>query len=76
MAMFSGLFEHRGSDRLVREQASFFVHEAQNGAVEMGKLIQQLADAGCPDISAHCSRLLQLNAHLGNTLEQVQKSLK
>jgi len=76
MSLFSGLFEHRGSEMLVREQASFYIRDAQNGALEMGKLLQQVADAGHPDISQQCSRLLQLNAQVGNTLEQIQKSLK
>lgn len=61
---------------LVREQASFYIRDAQNGTMEMGKLIQQIADAGYPDISQQCSRLLQLNAQVGSTLVQVQKSLK
>jgi len=76
MSLLSGLFEHRGNDMLVREQVSFFIRDAQNGMMEMGKLLQQIADAGHPDISRQCSRLLQLNAQVGNTLEQVQKSLK
>ena len=76
MSLFSGLFEHRGSEMLVREQASFYIRDAQNGALEMGKLLQQVADARHPDISQQCSRLLQLNAQVGNTLEQIQKSLK
>ncbi len=61
---------------LVREQVSFFIREAQNGAMEMGKLIQQMGDAGNADISEQCFRLLQLNAQMGSTLEQIQKSLK
>lgn len=76
MSLLSGLFEHRGSEMLVREQASFYIRDAQNGTMEMGKLIQQIADAGYPDISQQCSRLLQLNAQVGSTLVQVQKSLK
>lgn len=76
MSLFSGLFEHRGSEMLVREQASFYIRDAQNGALEIGKLLQQVAAAGHPDISQQCSRLLQLNAQVGNTLEQIQKSLK
>lgn len=76
MALFSGLFEHRGSNLLVREQVSFYVRDVQNGMMEMGRLIQQIADTGHPDIAGQCSRLLQLNAQMGNALEQVQKSLK
>ncbi len=76
MSFLNGIFEHKGSDMLVWEQVSFFVREAQNGTMEMGKLIQQIADAGNPDISQQCLKLLQLNAQMGNTLEQVQKSLK
>jgi hypothetical protein len=76
VSLISGLFEHRGSELLVREQVSFFIREAQGGMMEMGKLLQQVADAGYPDISGQCSRLLQLNAKVGSTLEQVQKSLK
>lgn len=76
MALLFGLFGHKGSEMLVREQVSFFVREAQSGMVEMGKLLQQVADAGHTDISQQCARLLQLNAKVGNALEQVQKSLK
>ncbi|BAF59145.1 MAG: hypothetical protein HPY89_06190 [Pelotomaculum sp.] len=76
MSLFSGLLEHRGSDLLAREQISFFVRDAQNSMMEMGKLLQQIADAAHPDISQQCSRLLQLNAQVGNTLEYIQKSLK
>ncbi|OPX91538.1 MAG: hypothetical protein A4E52_00471 [Pelotomaculum sp. PtaB.Bin013] len=74
--MFSGLFEHRASELLSREQASFFIRDAQNGTVEMGKLLQQVASAGHPDISQQCARLLQLNDQVGDILQQVQKSLK
>lgn len=76
MSLLSGLFEHRGSEMLVREQASFYIRDAQNGTMEMGKLIKQISDAGYPEISQQCSRLLQLNAQIGNALEQVQISLK
>lgn len=74
--MFSSLFKHRASDQLSREQASFFIRDAQNGAVEMGKLLQQVASASHPDISWQCARLLQLNNQVGDVLQQVQKSLK
>lgn len=76
MSFLSGLFEHRGNELLAREQASFFVRDAQNGAMEMGKLLRQVADTGHPDIARLCERLLQLNGQLGNSLEQAQKSLK
>ncbi|OPY57858.1 MAG: hypothetical protein A4E55_01337 [Pelotomaculum sp. PtaU1.Bin035] len=74
--MISGLFKHRGSELLAREQASFYVRDAQNDMLEMGKLIQQIASAGHPDISRQCSSLLQLNAQVGDILEQVRESLK
>jgi len=74
--LISGLFEHRGSELLAREQVSFYVRDAQNGTMEMGKLLQQIASAGHPDISRECTRLLQLNDRVGDILEQVQKSLK
>ena len=75
MSFLSGLFEHRGNEALSREQASFFIRDAQNETMEMGKLLQQITNAGHPDILQPCERLLQLNARVGNTLEQVQKSL-
>jgi len=74
--LISGLFEHRGSELLAREQVSFYIRDAQNGTIEMGKLLQQIASAGHPDISGQCDRLLQLNAQIGNVLEKAQKSLK
>lgn len=74
--MISSLFEHRGSELLAREQASFYIRDAQNGTVEMGKLLQQIAAAGHPEIAPQCDRLLQLNAQLGDVLHQVQKCLR
>lgn len=76
MSLFSDLFKHKGNDALVREQASFFIRDAQNGSAEIGKLIQEIARAGHVDISQQCSQLMQLNADLGKTLERVQNSLK
>ena len=76
MSLFSELFKHRGNETLMREQASFFIRDIQNSTLEMGKLIQQIADAGHPDVSQQCSRLLQLNTQMGSTLEQGQKSLQ
>lgn len=76
--MISRLFEHRGSDLLAREQASFYVRDAQKGTVEMGKLLQQIASAGAghPELPQQCAKLLQLNAQVGDTLVQVQNALK
>lgn len=76
--MFSSLFEHRGSDLLAREQASFYVRDAQKGTVEMGMLLQQIASVGAdhPELSQPCSKLLQLNAQVGDTLVQAQNALK
>ncbi len=76
MSLFSELFKHRGNEALMREQALFFIRNIQNNTMEMGKLIQQVADAGHPDVSQQCSRLLQLNTQMGSTLEQIQKSLQ
>lgn len=76
MSKFRDLFEHKGNELLMREQASYFIREAQNDTVEMGSLISQIAQSGHTDLARHCERLLYLNAHVGNTLEQVQKSLK
>lgn len=76
MPLFSGLFEHRGSEILVREQASFYIREVQNSILEMGKLLKEIVDAGHSDISLQCSRLQQLNTQVGTTLEQVQKALR
>lgn len=74
--LISGLLAHRGSELLAREQASFYLRDAQNGMVEMGQLLQQLASAGQPGISQQCNRLLQLNAQIGDVLQQVQKCLQ
>jgi hypothetical protein len=74
--LFAGLFEHRGNEMLVREQASFYIREAQNGIVEMGKLLQQISQAGHPDISDECMRLQQIGTQVGKDLELVQISLK
>jgi len=76
MPLFAGLFEHRGSEMLVREQASFYIREAQNEMVEMGKLLQYIAQAGHPDTSQECLHLQQICTQVGNTLEQVQISLR
>jgi hypothetical protein len=75
MALISSLFTHRGSEILVREQVSYFIRDAQNTTLDIGNLIQELTDTGHPDISNLCSRLAQLNTHLGKTLEQAQKSI-
>jgi hypothetical protein len=76
MAWLKELFGHRGNETLVREQVSFFIRDAQNKSVEMGKLLQQAADSGQPALQQHSLRLLQLNTQVGDTLEQVQRSLK
>lgn len=76
MSFLADLFKHKGNDALVREQISFFIRDAQNRAVEAGKLIQEIQKAGHADISPLCSELVRLNADLGQTLEQVQCSLK
>ncbi|MFA4885172.1 MAG: hypothetical protein WC601_05280 [Desulfotomaculaceae bacterium] len=76
MPLFAGLFEHRGSEMLVREQASFYIRETQNEMVEMGKLLQNIAQAGHPDTSHECLRLQQICTQVGKTLEQVQTSLR
>jgi len=76
VSFLSGLLQHRGTEMMSREQNTFFIRDAQNGLMEMGKLIQQIADTGHPDISQHCSRLLKLNSHVGNVLEHVQKSIQ
>ncbi|OPX84768.1 MAG: hypothetical protein A4E53_03825 [Pelotomaculum sp. PtaB.Bin104] len=76
--LISSLFEHRGSDMLAREQASFYIHDAQKGTVEMGKLLQQIASAGASqsEFSQQCAKLLQLNAQVGENLVQAQGALK
>jgi len=76
MTKFRDLFEHKGNELLIREQASYFIREAQNDTMEIGSLISQIAQSGHSDLAQYCERLLYLNAHVGNTLEQVQKSLK
>ncbi|NLI11861.1 MAG: hypothetical protein GX425_04390 [Peptococcaceae bacterium] len=76
MPLFAGLFEHRGNEMLVREQASFYIREAQKGMMEMGALLQQISQAGHPDIAPDCARLQQIGAQVGKALEQVQISLK
>ncbi len=73
--MFTGFFGSRDSEELAREQVSFFIRQAQSGMMEMGRLIQQVADAGHQDIASQCSRLLQVNAMVGNALECAQRSL-
>ncbi|MDD3654171.1 MAG: hypothetical protein PHO01_08325 [Desulfotomaculaceae bacterium] len=75
--MISSLFEHRGSDLLAREQASFYVRDAQKGTVEMGKLLQQIASVGSdhPELSQQYSKLLQLNGQVGESLVQAQNAL-
>mgnify|MGYP001030511231 CR=1 FL=1 len=75
MTLNTSLFTHRGSELLAREQVSYFIRDAQNTALDIGKLIQEITDSGHPDISHQCSRLAQLNSHLGKTLEQAQKSI-
>ena len=75
MALFSSLFEHRGSEILVREQVSYFIRDAQNTILDIGNLIQEITDRGYPDISNQCSRLAQLNTQVGKILEQAQKSI-
>lgn len=75
MTLFTSLFGHRGSELLVREQVSYFIRDAQNTLLDIGNLIQEVANTGHPDISNQCSRLAQLNSHLGKTLEQAQKSI-
>lgn len=75
MTLITSLFSHRGSEVLVREQVSFFIRDAQNTALDIGKLIQEITDTGHPDISNQCSNLAQLNSHLGKTLEQARKSI-
>lgn len=75
MTLFSSLFEHRGSDILVREQVSYFIRDAQNTILDIGNLIQEITDRGHPDISSQCSRLAQLNTQVGKILEQAQKSI-
>lgn len=76
MPLFAGLFEHRGNEMLVREQASFYIREAQNGILEMGALLQQIAQANHPDISDECASLQQIGTQVGKALEQVQISLR
>ena len=73
--MLAGFFESRDSEELAREQISFFIRQAQNGMMEMGRLLQQVADAGHQDIALQCSRLLQVNAMVGNALECAQRCL-
>ena len=75
MTLFTSLFGHRGSELLVREQVSYFIRDAQNTLMDIGNLIQEIENTGHPDISNQCSRLSQLNSHLGKTLEQAQKSI-
>lgn len=75
MSFINSLFEHRGSDILVREQLSFFIRDAQNTILDIGKLIQEISATGHPDISDQCSRLARLNAQVEKTLEQAQKSI-
>lgn len=75
MTLFTSLFGHRGSELLVREQVSYFIRDAQNTLLDIGNLIQEVTNTGHPDISNQCSRLAQLNSHLGKTLEQAQKSI-
>ncbi|MFX4260624.1 hypothetical protein ACOBQJ_00305 [Pelotomaculum propionicicum] len=75
MTFIANLFTHRGSEVLVREQVSFFIRDAQNTALDIGKLIQEIINTGHPDITNQCSRLAQLNSQLGKTLEQAQKSI-
>lgn len=76
MPLLAGLFQHRGNEMLMREQASFYIREAQNGMMEMGKLLQEITQAGHSDISPACSRLQQIGTEVGKALEQVQISLK
>jgi hypothetical protein len=75
MTLISSLFEHRGSDILVREQVSFFIRDAQNTILDIGKLIQEITNTGHPDITNQCSMLAQLNAQVGKSLEQAQNSI-
>ena len=75
VSLISSLFSHRGSEALVREQVSFFIRDAQNTLTDIGKIIDQMAGSGHPDIAGQCTRLAQLNARAVKTLEQAQKSV-
>ncbi|MBE3585811.1 MULTISPECIES: hypothetical protein [Desulfofundulus] len=57
-----------------RQQMSFHVREAQKAAYEMGIMLSQLA-ATQPHLSQQFSQLQQLNARVGDLLQQVQKQL-
>ncbi|RKO67101.1 hypothetical protein [Desulfofundulus salinus] len=66
--------DNRPNPGIQRQQMSFHVREAQKAAYEIGVMLSQLA-ASQPHLSQQFSQLQQLNARVGDLLQQVQQQL-
>ncbi|HHW43475.1 hypothetical protein GFC01_01625 [Desulfofundulus thermobenzoicus] len=66
--------EDRPNPGMQRQQMSFHVRQAQDAAYQMGVMLSQLA-ASQPALARQFSQLQQLNARVGDLLQQVQKEL-
>lgn len=66
--------QNRPNPGMQRQQMSLRVREAQKAAYEMGVMLSQLAVTQ-PHLAQQFSQLRQLNARVGDILQQVQQEM-